>query len=142
MCIVGSITELGKWEQIELAKMKCLDGVWMTDIRIGRHKGCFMYKYIIMQPNKETGDLELECWEQGYNRIFDLFLKDKEKNSPGYNKNPKSDYLQEDRWEEFSVRLTIHYPPPNRSCCMQINSGGKRGWCWNEKRGPNNMTIA
>lgn len=76
ICIVGSIMELGKWKEYSINKMKCLDGVWMHDVRISRSRGCFMYKYLILNPNKETGDLELECWEEGYNRIFDLFLKD------------------------------------------------------------------
>lgn len=48
MCIVGSIMELGKWEEHSIGKMKCLDGVWVTDVRIPRHKGCFMYKYLIL----------------------------------------------------------------------------------------------
>ena len=66
VCIVGSIPELGNWQEFRCF-MKWTEGhVWTLQTPITSFVPYFQYKYVIME-----GDQDLK-WENGINRIADL----------------------------------------------------------------------
>ena len=84
MCVMGSNPELGYWKQqgdhgkLKSNMMKWTEGdIWLLeDVQIdlsqcdASSKGIFMYKYVIVDGNNNN----YQTWEEGYNRICDLYL--------------------------------------------------------------------
>jgi hypothetical protein len=67
MSVVGSLNELGRWKNFNVAKMKWTEGhIWVINMVLPKQSTVFMYKYVKV-VNGNAGS-----WEQGYNRVADL----------------------------------------------------------------------
>ena len=65
LCIIGSINELGNWNQDKVVKMEYYKevNIWKKELIIDSNKD-FEYKFIILTNGK------IKKWENGNNRIF------------------------------------------------------------------------
>ena len=65
LCIIGSINELGNWNQDKTVKMEYFkkENIWQKELILDNNKD-FEYKFIVMTNGK------IKKWENGNNRIF------------------------------------------------------------------------
>lgn len=76
--VMGSIKELGEWNEFVCPLTWTEGHIWVTNDLIVKSSPIFQYKYVIKQEQAET------IWESGMNRIADLtILADQNKNNNG-----------------------------------------------------------
>ena len=95
--VVGSIPELGEWEQEKSLKLVWTDGhYWTNPEPLLVSDPYFFYKYQFTDEEDE----ELLVWERGIDRIADLRIL------PCKQAEYKEVTLT-DTWEQFQIRFTV-----------------------------------
>ena len=125
ICVVGSIPQLGNWQDV-LCHMRWTEGhVWVLDEAIQTQQPHFTYKYVLME------DDEILKWESGIDRIADLeLLPDLTKKTSDFVKKQQQMLVEKvqhlenkihlvnqiknvvinDEWETYSINFTVFQP--------------------------------
>ena len=99
---MGSIEELGKWDEFK-CEMTWTEGhYWITDDLRIKSASHFQYKYAV----KRDGDWDA-TWEMGIDRIADLAIL------PAMNESTDGEVKDVqilDEWGHFTVKFGVLYP--------------------------------
>ena len=71
LCMLGDIGELGHWKHLLLEMDWTKGNIWKAKIEIASRVFC--YKYVVVDQ-----DDNIIRWEEGYNRIGDLDIAEKQ----------------------------------------------------------------
>lgn len=125
VCVIGSIPELGNWQQYICPMMWTEGHIWVLQQPIVTTKPHFLYKYALME------DDNVVKVESGIARIADLellpnlqdksqeFLKEQQKKIKKTSKDAKyklkalkpiKNVVLTDVWETFQIRWTVNQP--------------------------------
>jgi hypothetical protein len=80
-------------------------------LKISSKNAIFQYKYVKVSHHKKE-------WEQGYNRIGDIYLLHQDQNA-------KSELVMTDIWESYTVNFSIYYPLDEELEHMRVNGEGR-----------------
>lgn len=99
---MGSIEELGNWQDFECGMTMIGDDYWITDSLRIKTASHFQYKYVV----KRKGHQEA-IWEQGMARIADLAILPLVRQS----KDGHVKHVQlYDVWGHFTIKFGVIYP--------------------------------
>lgn len=129
--VMGSIKELGNWEEFECGMIQIEDNCWITaNLRITQPSH-FQYKYAV----KGYGDQEV-IWEQGMVRIADLAILPLIRQS----KDGLTKFVQLfDVWDHYTVKFGVTYPTQSFSQnkrFLRINGSRDELGTWHTDKGP------
>ena len=131
MYVMGSIEELGNWEEFKCSMTWTKGHIWITkDLRI-KSASYFQYKYAVVGPKGLD-----TIWEQGLIRIADLAILTPIKESKGLGLTSVQLF---DEWDYFTVKFGILYPSQSYSQdkrVLAINGGRKELGGWLSAKGP------
>mmetsp|Transcript_18109 Transcript_18109/g.30921 ORF Transcript_18109/g.30921 Transcript_18109/m.30921 type:complete len:163 (+) Transcript_18109:268-756(+) len=140
MCVLGDIGELGAWKDLSKGQMKWTAGhIWVLEgLRVPAGKSVFQYKYVKMENGSPVQ------WEQGYNRLADLYLLHQQQSQLGSGEQVRESSVHLiDSWEKYTVNFSIFYPLEDEvNQFMRINGEGKELGAWNKGLGPQKMLRA
>ena len=125
MVILGSIDQLGNWNDLSKGKMKWSDGhVWR--LKIKAYQPVFTYKYVVLNSDGS------KRWEQGFNRLADLELL-RQENQGSYN------LTMPDKWQRYAVHFSIYYPLKEGQVMRLMGEGKELGQWARDLNGPFEM---
>ena len=115
--VVGSIPELGNWEEFT-CKMTWTEGhVWVSQDLFVQNTSTFQYKFVVNNP-QDTEVSKNQIWESGFDRIANLTILD--------DKSPKLASVKTveifDEWETFYIEFVVSHPKKNEQVVI---SGSK-----------------
>lgn len=128
---MGSIEELGNWEEFKCGMTWTKDHYWITeDLRINSSSH-FQYKYaVVNEKNDEV------IWEQGICRIADLAILPSFQHAKGLGVTSVQLF---DEWDHFTIKFGILYPSQSytqEQKVLRINGSRNELGGWLNGRGP------
>jgi len=126
---MGSIKELGNWEEF-VCPMTWTEGhIWVTDDLVTQ-TSIFQYKYVVKQEHDQT------IWETGMNRLADLTVLTNQAKGQG---NQVKHVQLLDEWEHFTIKFAVNYNLDNDYYNLRINGSREELGNWKVGSGPVQM---
>lgn len=137
---MGSIPELGNWEDFKCGMTKTKNDYWITeDLRINS-ASYFQYKYVMVNNIIISPQDSEVVWEQGLIRIADLGILPQTNMSKGLGVISVQLF---DEWEYFTIKFGILYPSQSYAGdkrILRINGSRDELGNWLTGKGPLLMT--